>query len=862
MTKNRLISFLILAVFVLAAFCAQPLGGFTFANGAADADDDMTLESVFANTHADGDTQYGVDLAFGRRVVSTESTDDNYNNKAVDANPDTRYASKEQDDAYFYVDLGSVEKIKRVVIDWEAAYAQEYLIELSLDAMNWTTAAKVTNDKQTKDDIVFSTYLEAQFVRFQGVKRATNYGYSFYSFEVYGAQSLALGGEVEVSSNENETELNKQFMVDNDAATRWASAVADNQYFILDMKESKTFDLIKIRWEVSFARRFKIYSHDSAADGMPDREDEQWKEIFSSDVGLGEVDNLAMEERVTSRYIKVELIQRETYEQTKKDGRFPWDSTFSIYSFEVFDWSSIQSAPLGCVMEFSKNAPAWTAMSNITLNPTGLILAPIGSPRDALDKVTNMESIKDGNIPGFESYGTYNPAVIYDNERNMFHMIYRAELPDNFKWYFMNYEGGKYELGHMSVLAYAYSYDGVNYTRGANNPIAWPTSGDEAGGGLEDPRMFKVENDPNRGGKTTYYITYTMYDNHTTREGIIYTHDFKTFTKAGRLAPDYGDFGGNIKSGTFVTDPEGNAVKIADPRPGKTGQVYMCYMKDGGYTRVGFTKDVLRIEAQDIVDVDTAGFGNNSIEALTKGNESCMALTNIYGADDENIYLMYGGGRLSDGNLQYQQPNVNGWFYALGVLKTTKSNPFELTNVKLDLDEPTMYPTDTNKIDYGLFNKCMFADTMIRHNNKWYFYYGAGDMYVGLATARGDFSASASSFDVNGNVLTAATKALNKKYGDDKTAFDVEYVADVYDINGNKLKSVSQKYSVKHFTQTALGSYFRGEDISVSVDLSTIAGLSSEYYVVTYVRDAVTKELLNNKSTYTVVNGAVNSTEK
>lgn len=862
MTRRRLISFFTVAALILTAFCAQLFCNVTFADGSDKNDGNTVIKPVFAEGRADGETQYGVDLAYGRRVIATENTDNHANTHAVDGNADTRYASREQDDAFFYVDLGSVEKVKRVVIDWEAAYAQQYLIQMSLDAMNWTTVASVTNDRQTRDEIVFPTYLETQFVRFQGVKRATNYGYSFYSFEVYGAPNLALNGEVEVSSNENETELNKQFMTDNDATTRWASAAADNQYFILDMKESKIFDLIKIRWEVSFARRFRVYSHAETADGMPEREDGGWTEIFSSDVGLGEVDTLNLDDKVTSRYIKVELVQRETYEQTKKDGRFPWDSTFSIYSFEVFDWSTVPSAPLGSVMEFSKDAPAWAAMGNITLNPTGLILAPIGSPREADGVVTDMNSIKDGNIPGFESYGTYNPAVIYDNERNMFHMIYRAELPDNFKWYYMGYEGGKYPLGHMSVLAYAYSYDGVNYTRGANNPIAWPTSGDEAGGGLEDPRMFKVENDPKRGGQTTYYITYTMYDNSVTREGIIYTHDFKTFTKAGRLAPDYNEFGGNIKSGTFVTDPEGNAVKIADPRPGKTGQVYMCYMKDGGYTRVGFTKDVLRIEADDIVDVDTAGFGNNSIEALTKGNESCMALTNIYGKDDENIYLMYGGGRLSDENLQHQQPNVNGWFYALGVLKTTKSNPFELTNVQLDLDEPTMYPTDTNKIDYGLFDKCMFADTMIRHNNKWYFYYGAGDMYVGLATARGDFAAAASNFEVNGGVLTASTKALNKKYGDDKTDYNVEYVADVYDIYGNKIDSVAQGYSVEHFTHSALGAYSKGKDITVSVDLSAVENLPAEYYVVTYVRDAVTKERLNNTSTYTVVNGAVNSTEK
>ncbi len=321
-------------------------------------------------------------------------------------------------------------------------------------------------------------------------------------------------------------------------------------------------------------------------------------------------------------------------------------------------------------------------------------------------------------------------------------------------------------------------------------------------------------------------------------------------------------YGGAIKSGTFVTDPEGNAVLINDPRPGKTGKVYMIYMKDGGYTKIGFTTDVIRLEAEDIVDVAVAGFGGNDIEDYTNGNESCMALTNIYGPDDEDIYLMYGGGRLSDPSLQNEQPNVSGWFYALGVLKTTKSNPFELTNLALDLSEPAMYPTDTNKIDYGLFNKCMFADSMIRHDNTWYLYYGAGDMYVAVATARADFSAAAATFSRTGDILTASTLALNKKYGTDRSAWDVEMVAKVYDLSGNEIGEAVQEYWIDHFSRTSLGKYSTGEAIEVSIDLSAIAGLPDQYYVVCYVRDKNTQEILNHESVYTVVAGTVTRTGK
>jgi hypothetical protein len=61
-------------------------------------------------------------------------------------------------------------------------------------------------------------------------------------------------------------------------------------------------------------------------------------------------------------------------------------------------------------------------------------------------------------------------------------------------------------------------------------------------------------------------------------KGCSIPQDFVTYHKVGRLAPEYNHA---YKSGTFVTDPEGNAVKISDPRPGKFGEVYMIYMKDG-----------------------------------------------------------------------------------------------------------------------------------------------------------------------------------------------------------------------------------------------------------------------------------------
>ena len=47
-----------------------------------------------------GEVEYGVDLAFGRRVVSSGHTDDHINLHAVDARSDTRYAAVRDDNAF------------------------------------------------------------------------------------------------------------------------------------------------------------------------------------------------------------------------------------------------------------------------------------------------------------------------------------------------------------------------------------------------------------------------------------------------------------------------------------------------------------------------------------------------------------------------------------------------------------------------------------------------------------------------------------------------------------------------------------------------------------------------------------------
>lgn len=114
---------------------------------------------------------------------------------AVDGFPSTRWASNYVNDSWLQIDLGEAKAFDTVRIDWEFARAKTYKILVSDDKQNWTSAVKdnggVITAHDGKETVRFEP-VKARYVKFQGVERNTDYGYSFYEFGVY---NLAGGSE-------------------------------------------------------------------------------------------------------------------------------------------------------------------------------------------------------------------------------------------------------------------------------------------------------------------------------------------------------------------------------------------------------------------------------------------------------------------------------------------------------------------------------------------------------------------------------------------------------------------------------------------------------------------------------------------
>jgi hypothetical protein len=118
---------------------------------------------------------------------------------AVDGRPDTRWSSKFSEPQWITVDLGRTEEITRVSLNWEAAYATAYEIQVSDDNESWKTIVNVTNGAGGIDEHTVSA--SGRYVRILGTKRATPYGNSLWELEVYGAQGLLSRGKPATASS-------------------------------------------------------------------------------------------------------------------------------------------------------------------------------------------------------------------------------------------------------------------------------------------------------------------------------------------------------------------------------------------------------------------------------------------------------------------------------------------------------------------------------------------------------------------------------------------------------------------------------------------------------------------------------------
>ena len=126
-------------------------------------------------------------LATGKPVTASSSIVDSGAKPpaaVVDGRLDTRWSSSFSDPQWIAVDLEKQERISRVTLYWEVAYAEAYSIDVSLDGKTWKQVYQ-TNSGQGESEVVRFAPVDARWVRITGTRRVTPYGYSLWEIGVF-----------------------------------------------------------------------------------------------------------------------------------------------------------------------------------------------------------------------------------------------------------------------------------------------------------------------------------------------------------------------------------------------------------------------------------------------------------------------------------------------------------------------------------------------------------------------------------------------------------------------------------------------------------------------------------------------------
>ncbi len=124
-------------------------------------------------------------LASGRPATTSSVVHAGFEaDMATDGSIQTRWCSAANSDPqWITVDLGDVQEVGWIGLEWEYAYARAYSIEVSRDGNNWTTVYQTDDGRGGREDIHFNPRL-ARYVRLTGTRRGTGLGYSLWELKV------------------------------------------------------------------------------------------------------------------------------------------------------------------------------------------------------------------------------------------------------------------------------------------------------------------------------------------------------------------------------------------------------------------------------------------------------------------------------------------------------------------------------------------------------------------------------------------------------------------------------------------------------------------------------------------------------
>jgi predicted GH43/DUF377 family glycosyl hydrolase len=204
---------------------------------------------------------------------------------------------------------------------------------------------------------------------------------------------------------------------------------------------------------------------------------------------------------------------------------------------------------------------------------------------------------------GWMSQGVFNAAATQLNGKTI--LLFRAQ-----------------DERHISRIGFAESTDGLHF-RVRAEPVLSPEASYEKGGGVEDPRLAKIDG--------TYYMTYTGYDGHSAQLCLAISRDLIHWQRRGVILPAY--------QGTWNEQWTKSGAIVPNKIGGKWWMYYLGTRKDGD----GKARDYMGLaESSDLLHWRDAT--KEPVLARRAGafDERVMEPGVVY-LTDEGILLLYNG---------------------------------------------------------------------------------------------------------------------------------------------------------------------------------------------------------------------------
>lgn len=288
----------------------------------------------------------------------------------------------------------------------------------------------------------------------------------------------------------------------------------------------------------------------------------------------------------------------------------------------------------------------------------------------------------------FESAYIYNAAAIVLDDTVF--LLYRAQ-----------------NAAKVSTIGLAWSSDGYEFTR-LDRPILEPSNPWEMGGGVEDPRVVRIDG--------VFYMTYTAWDLKVPKLCLATSTDLVHWEKqGGPLFPDFIDVEKSLDGRTEVRFGHSKSGAIF---PEKTADGKFMMIFGEAYLCVAESEDLIHWRAWPFNKYFATGVHDWENRLLEPGPTPVKTR-------DGRWILVYNVATRGAPGFHNNQYSISQMLIDLAHLS---DGPLAR------LDRPSVVVSAKNE-QLGQVNEVVFCEGMVQFHGKWFMYYGQGDSELGVAIA-------------------------------------------------------------------------------------------------------------------------------